>query len=184
VKVLVIETQQLVPIGTLGPPLLDAGLELVYWRTAEEPPPRSLSGFAGVIALGGGANPDEDERYPWLSDERELLAGAVEWRLPTLGLCLGAELLAQVLDARPFRLLGPQIGWFEIAHAEGARGDALCARLPRRFHGFGWHRYGFGLPTGATLIAGDELAAEAFSWGGCVWASTTSKLKQGRSRSS
>jgi hypothetical protein len=50
-KILVAETQPTVPIGTFGPPLIEAGAELVYWRTPDEAPPASLDGFAGVVAL-------------------------------------------------------------------------------------------------------------------------------------
>ena len=78
-RILVIETQRAVPIGTFGPPLAEEGLELDHWRPAEAPPP-SLDAYAGVIALGGAANPDEDDRYSWLRDERELLAAAVDRR--------------------------------------------------------------------------------------------------------
>ena len=98
-KVLVIETQAMVPIGSFYRPLVDAGLELVYWRTSEGPPPESVAGLTGVVALGGAANPDEDERYPWLAHERELLASAVGSTIPTVGLCLGGELLAEVLGS-------------------------------------------------------------------------------------
>jgi GMP synthase-like glutamine amidotransferase len=159
----------MVPIGTLGPPLVSAGLELVHWRTAEEAPPRSLTNFVGVIALGGAANPDEDESYPWLSEERELLASAAERRLPTVGLCLGAELLAQALGASVARLPQPEIGWVELAQDPAAQNDPLFARIPRQLGAFQWHNYAFALPPGATLIAGSEQATEAFSWAGCAW---------------
>lgn len=167
-SVLVIETQALVPIGAFGPPLHDAGLELVYWRTGEDAPP-SLAGVAGVIALGGVANPDQDERYPWLAVERKLLAEALDRRLPTLGLCLGAQLLAQVLGGSTWRLPQPEIGWFELERAQAAARDALAGALPRRFDVFQWHSYAFDLPPGATCIAGNEEATHAFSWAGCAW---------------
>jgi hypothetical protein len=75
-KILVAETQPTVPIGTFGPPLIEAGAELVYWRTPDEAPPASLDGFAGVVALGGAANPDQDAEYAWLNEERRL------WQAP------------------------------------------------------------------------------------------------------
>jgi GMP synthase (glutamine-hydrolysing) len=168
-KILVIETQPMVPIGSLGPPLVEAGLELVHWRTSEGPPPASLADFAGVIALGGAANPDEDERHPWLAEERELLASATRLRLPTVGLCLGAELLAQALGASVRRLPRPEIGWFELEHDPGARNDPLAAQFPQRHDAFQWHSFAFDLPPGALLLAGSAPATEAFSWGGCAW---------------
>ena len=165
-RVLVIETQPTVPLGSLAAPLLDAGLELACWRTAENPPPPSIDEFAGIIALGGAANPDEDERYPWLAQERQLLDAALRRRLPTIGLCLGAELLAQVLGVSVERLPRPEIGWFEV---EPVAADPLSIELPRRFHAFQWHSYGFPLPPGATLIAGTAHMAQAFSWRNHAW---------------
>jgi GMP synthase-like glutamine amidotransferase len=169
VKVLVIETQPMVPIGTFGPPLVAAGLELVYWRTHEGAPPSSLAEFAGVVALGGAANPDEGERYPWLAAERELLASAVGRRMPTVGLCLGGELLAEVLGGSLLRLPRPEIGWVELEQKPAARGDGLAPQLPRRFDVFHWHGFAFGLPPGASLLAGSRHRTQAFGFGGFAW---------------
>src|SRR5438309_5411877 len=110
-RVLIIETQPLVPLGSLGSPLVDAGIGITYWRTGQETPPKSLAGFSGLIALGGAANPDQDDHYPWLVAERVLLADALGQKIPTVGLCLGAELLAQILGGNVYRLSRPEIGW-------------------------------------------------------------------------
>jgi GMP synthase (glutamine-hydrolysing) len=167
-RVLVIETQRTVPLGSLGPPLARTGIDIVHWRTEDEAPPGSLAEFSGVVALGGAANPDQDDRYPWLADERDLLAEALARRLPTIGLCLGAELIAEALGADTRRLTRPEIGWVELEN-RGAAGDALAVELPSRFPAFQWHSYGFDLPPSATLIAGSEQAAQAFGWGRHTW---------------
>src|SRR5947207_842301 len=162
-KVLVAETQKSVPIGALGPPLREHDFDLIVWRAGEEPRPRSLAGFDALIALGGSANPDEDRRFPWLAEERELLREALERRLPTLGLCLGAELLAEVLGGTPRRLPKSRIGWFSISASDAAARDPLYAVLPARQHVFEWHGYGFALPAKACLLAGDGDSVQAFS---------------------
>jgi GMP synthase (glutamine-hydrolysing) len=165
-RVLVIETQRTVPLGSLASPLVEEGLELVYWRTTEEEPPASLNGVAGVIALGGAANPDQGAQCPWLDQERRLLREALERRLPTIGLCLGGELLAQVLGGEACPLPRPRIGWFDLERDPGSGHDALGAQLPPRFAAFEWHGHQMTLPPGATLIAGDEQSPQAFSWAG------------------
>jgi GMP synthase (glutamine-hydrolysing) len=167
-RILVIETQRTVPLGSLAPPLTRAGIDIVHWRTEEEAPPASLAAFSGVVALGGAANPDEDDRYPWLVDERDLLADALDRRLPTIGLCLGAELIAEALGAESRRLTRPEIGWVELEKRD-VDGDALAVALPSRFPAFQWHSYAFSLPPGATLIAGSEQATQAFSWDRHAW---------------
>ena len=168
--VLVIQTQALVPIGSLEEPLLEAGLKIVHWQTDRGHAPESLDGYGGVVALGGSANPDQDDVYPWLAGERELLAEAVSRGIPTIGLCLGAELLAQVLGAKVTRLAHPAIGWYEVAFDTRAPITPVTAQLAGQSHVFQWHSYAFGLPAGARLLAGTSSTAEAFCWNDSAWA--------------
>jgi len=168
-RVLVIETQGLVPLGNLEYPLRAAGVELEYWRPAEERPPTTLSGFSGLVALGGAANPDEDEIHPWLGSERKLLVEVLDRGIPTVGICLGAELLAQVLQATVTPLPRPEIGWVDLEPDQASQIDPLCGGLPRRFSAFQWHSYGFDQPPGTTLIAGTRDAAQIFGWQRFAW---------------
>ncbi len=63
---------------------------------AEAALPATLSGYDGLVLLGGGLMPDDDERAPWLPAERALAAEAIAADLPTLGICLGGQLIAHV----------------------------------------------------------------------------------------
>lgn len=58
--------------------------------------PEDLDAYDGLVMLGGGMMPDDDEKGPWLPHERRLAAQAIERDLPTLGICLGGQLLAQI----------------------------------------------------------------------------------------
>lgn len=58
--------------------------------------PETLNGYSGVILLGGGFMPDNDERGPWLPKERALAKEAIDAGVPLLGICLGEQLLALV----------------------------------------------------------------------------------------
>src|SRR5262245_50711559 len=75
-RVLLIVNETSVPVGTFGPTLAAAGLELDPWNIFEEPR-RALSGYDAVVALGGTMHPDEDAAYPWLAPERAILRDAV-----------------------------------------------------------------------------------------------------------
>ena len=168
-RVLVVETQALVPIGSLEPALRDAGIKLITWRPAHDPPPRTLEGISGLIALGGAANPDQDEEYPWLSAERDLLDKALERNVPTVGICLGAELLAKVIGARMVRLPEPEIGWRDLPLEPAAAGDPLCSQSAPHVPAFHWHSYGFDCPPGATVLSRTAAGTQIFRWNDLAW---------------
>jgi GMP synthase (glutamine-hydrolysing) len=164
-KILVVLNDAEDPIGSLGPPLLDAGFELVVWRPADPPPEE----YAAVIALGGSANPDEDDRYPWLRTERELLGTAVASGLPVIGVCLGAQLLAQALGGRAYRMARPRIAWSAVTTSPAAARDPLAPAWDSLDLGLEWHAYGFTPPPDAELLAGTPDAVQAFRAGPCAW---------------
>jgi GMP synthase-like glutamine amidotransferase len=168
-RALVCETQELCPIGAFARPLQAAGIESVTWRTGVDPAPPSLEGVDALLALGGAANPDDDHRYGWLQDQRRLLREALDRGLPTLGLCLGAQLLAQVGGGRVRRLARPAIGWVELTATAAGVEDQLYASLSARHRVFEWHAYGFSLPPDAELFAGAADATQAFRLGERAW---------------
>lgn len=75
--------------------LEEAGIEVVA-MLGETGLPTELSGFDGLVLLGGGLMPDDYVKAPWLYAERQLAAESIARDLPTLGICLGAQLLADV----------------------------------------------------------------------------------------
>lgn len=74
---------------------------------ATEPLPATLDGFDGLVLLGGGLMPDDDAKAPWLPTERALAAEAIAADLPTLGICLGGQLLAHVAGGEVRANTGP-----------------------------------------------------------------------------
>ncbi len=163
-RVLVCQAQDICPIGNLGPPLERAGAELVTWLADSEPPP-TLEGIAGLVALGGGASPTDDGGNPWLEDTRSLLREALARELPTVGICLGAQLLAQVGGGLVKPLDRAEIGWVELTSESDGSADLLYSSMPARHVVFEWHSYGFTLPRGAELLAGTPEAVQAFRLG-------------------
>jgi GMP synthase (glutamine-hydrolysing) len=117
--------------------------------------PETLAGHAGAVIFGGPMSVNDSDEF--LKRETEWIGVALGEGAPFLGLCLGAQMLAMHLGAA----VGPhgdghiEVGWFGLAAT--AAGRALLA-WPDRVHQF--HREGFGLPVGATLLA--EGAAETF----------------------
>lgn len=157
------------PIGALEAPLREAGHELETWHAPADGAAPDVRGFGGLVVLGGIANPDEDERLPWIAEERRLLGAALEHGVPTLGLCLGAQLLAQASGGDAPFLGRLDLGWRDVELTEEAAADPLASALPQRFTGFQWHRYGLRPPAHATVLATAPLGAQAFRVGERAW---------------
>jgi GMP synthase (glutamine-hydrolysing) len=157
------------PLGALEPPLLEAGIELAFWHAQHETPPTKLGEFGALIALGGATNPDEDAAQPWLGAERTMLRTAVAQTLPVLGVCLGAQLLAQALGASAHKLPATRVGWHALRASDDVEDDPLGGAWASLNTVLEWHTYGFELPDHAVLLAGSRRAVQAFRAGPCAW---------------
>ncbi len=157
--------------GVFAQAIAARGHELEVWQPAEgEPAPEDPSGYAGVISLGGGMNPDQEDAHPWLAREKRLLSSLLEQEVPLLGVCLGAQLLAEAAGAVTRRASSPEIGWYTVRTLDHASRDPLLQRLPSRFPALHWHSYEFALPPGAAALAASDVCLQAYrvrerAWG-------------------
>lgn len=143
------------------------GHELVEWVPAEQPAPE-LDGFGAVLVFGGGMHVDHEAAHPWLAPEKELLRELVARGIPMLGVCLGAQLLAEAAGGSARPAAQPEIGWTPVElTAQGAE-DPLLGSMPARFDSFQWHSYEFALPPGAVALARSAACLQAFRRGD-VW---------------
>jgi GMP synthase-like glutamine amidotransferase len=127
----------------------------------QEVPPR-LDGFDVLIVMGGpmGAMDVGDPRYPFLADEIALLRLAVARDFPTLGICLGAQLLAAAAGARVYpNLVGEparplrEVGWGAVHFTRTEAEEPVLAGLDRAELVLHWHGDTYDLPPGAVLLA-------------------------------
>lgn len=150
-------------------PLAAAG-EIVLWKPADQPERPSLDGIDAIVVLGGEANPDEDDRYPWMPREVDLIEEALDVGTPMLGICLGGQLIARAAGAAVGPIDKPEMATFrDVGLTREAIDDILLSALPQPFFGFEWHRYGFDLPPGATLLARNEAGNQAYRLQNRVW---------------
>ena len=147
--------------GVFEEPALAAGHELVAWLPHESPPP-ALDGFDAAIVFGGEAQVDEEDAYPWLRPEKDLVAELLQREVPLLGVCLGSQLVADVAGAVVRRAAAPEIGWHEIELTPEGANDPVLGFLPARFESFGWHYYEWLLPPGAVELARSAACLQAF----------------------
>lgn len=117
-----------------------------------------------LVVLGGPIGAYEDEMYPFIRDEVRLLEKRLGQDLPTLGICLGAQMMARALGARVYPGVRKEITWGSLALARSARASAL-----EHLHGvhvLHWHGDTFDMPAGAIHLASTAICAnQAFSWG-------------------
>jgi GMP synthase-like glutamine amidotransferase len=144
------------------------GAELHSWMVPRaEPPSIDPRDFDAVMIFGGEMNPDQEREHPWLVDEKALLADLLERGVPLLGVCLGAELLAEAAGAPARSMEESEIGWYEVEVS--ADGDPLLGPLAPRFDALEWHSYETVLPPGAVALASSERCLQAFRVGDRAW---------------
>jgi len=156
----------------VGDALMAAGAEVEICRVfAGDVVPADATGLDGLVVMGGPMSADADDGFPTRVAELELIARAVADGVPTLGVCLGAQLLAASGGAAVYRgAAGPEIGWEEVDLAPPCDADALFADLPSRITVLQWHGDTFDLPDGALrLVAGQRYANQAFRLGPSAW---------------
>ncbi len=118
-----------------------------------------------LVIMGGPMGAHDEGKFPWLAGEKRYLNEAIEKGKKLLGICLGAQLLADVLGARVYRNEQKEIGWFPIELTDEGKESPLFRDFPRRFTPFHWHGDTFEIPRGAVHIARSEACEnQAFAF--------------------
>ena len=124
--------------------------------TAAEFPARAALDADLLIVLGGPIGVYEPEKYPFLLDELKVLRERLAARRPTVGICLGAQLIAAALGARVYPgQNGSEIGWSPLL-ATPTTPDWFQPLLAPGLEVLHWHGDTFDLPAGATHLASSE----------------------------
>jgi GMP synthase (glutamine-hydrolysing) len=147
-------------LGTRGRPVryLDVGFARIE---APDPVAPSL-----MVVLGGPIGASDDARYPTLVPLLTMIEKRIAAGLPTLGICLGAQLIARALGARVYSAGHTELGWSPLTLTEAGRASPvrhLDGELTSMLH---WHGDTFDLPTGATRLASTPACEnQAFVFG-------------------
>ena len=163
-RVLVVLHQEHSTPGRIGRLLVEQGYRLDIRRPRfGDPLPKTMDAHDAAIVFGGPMSANDDEA--WIHDEIDWIGKPLAAGKPFLGICLGAQMLARHLGHRvaPHPQGRVEVGYYPIRATE--QGGKLCrCAFPSQV--YQWHREGFDLPTGATLLAqGDDFEAQAFSYG-------------------
>lgn len=116
----------------------------------------SLKDIDWLIVMGGPMNIYEDDKYPWLTEEKRFIEQAIKQDKTVVGICLGSQLIADVLGAKVYQGQHKEIGWFSIEMSDEAENSVVFDSLPQKLTVFHWHSDTFDLPAGATRLAHSE----------------------------
>lgn len=160
-RIAVLHHNQELGVGRLQGPLRHQEVEHVWAPDADFP-----DRVDGVVVMGGFMGAYETDTHPWLEEEKRWLARQVELETPVLGICLGAQLLADGLGGRAFRGTRPEVGVIELHFTEEGSSHPLASRLGSK--AFFAHRDTFELPPAATLLAATDDYPSVFELGSAL----------------
>lgn len=169
---LAIEHEPACPPGHLGTWLTEAGADLEVCRpwAGDEVP--DLAPYDGFLVLGGSMGANDDATTPWLAPVKARIRSAVESGLPTLGVCLGHQLVAVALggESAP-NPAGQQVGLFDLGWTPEAATDELMAPLASPRRGVHWNAdIVTRLPDGAVVLAATPAGeVQVARFGPTVW---------------
>jgi GMP synthase (glutamine-hydrolysing) len=156
--------------GVFGEAFAERGDQLDSWEIAQGVgPPADPRTYDAVLTFGGAMNAHQEEEHSWLRFEKDLLAELLGRGMPLMGVCLGAQLLAEAAGAAPRRASQPEIGWHEVEVTPEGAEDPLMAPLAPRFTAFQWHSYEAPLPPAATALARSTVCLHAYRIGESAW---------------
>ncbi len=121
--------------------------------------------FDMLVVMGGPMNIYQDAEYPWLAEEKRFIASTIEAGKLVLGVCLGSQLVADVLGGPVTHGVQPEIGWYPVELTEAGRALEVFSALPERFEPLHWHGDTFAIPPGAVHVARSEACEnQAFAY--------------------
>ena len=147
----------------------ERGFEIEGTRLYDgERPPETID-YDWLVVMGGPMNIYDIDRYSWLSDEQTCIGRSIEEGKVVVGVCLGAQLIADVLGAPVTRNPQTEIGWFPLQMTDEGRRHLLFAGFEDGARVFHWHGDTFAIPSGAVHLASSEACEnQAFLYAGRV----------------
>lgn len=116
----------------------------------------NMNEFDLLIILGGVMGAYEEEQNPWLLHEKQFILKAIECKKALLGICLGSQLIAEVLGGKVYPHIHKEIGWWPVRFFNEVENFSLFNGLPKELSLFQFHGDTFDLPEGATRLAESE----------------------------
>ena len=136
-------------------------LTFTHLYRAETLPP--VDKFDWLVIMGGPMNVYEHRVYPWLREEKLFIDKTIRAGKTVLGVCLGAQLIADVIGGKVYQNMEKEIGWLPITlHDEASH---FFPGAPNELTAFHWHGDTFSLPGSVCLASSKGCAHQAFAYG-------------------
>lgn len=130
--------------------------KVTYTRFFQDEPIPNSDDFDWLIIMGGPMNIYDEGKHPWLEKEKMAIRQAITEGKTIIGICLGAQLIADVLGAKVHSNSEKEIGWFNIVLTENGRSSRIFGNTENEFKVFHWHGDSFDLPAGSVHLASSE----------------------------
>lgn len=143
-------------IGSIESFVIDKGYDLTCTKLYEKEDLPPVQDFDWMIVMGGPMGVHDEHIYPWLKPEKNFIKEAIFSGKIVLGICLGAQLIADTLGARVYKNKYREIGWFDIIRSKEMENTLLAKSLPQKAKVFHWHGDTFDIPDGAIPLAKSE----------------------------
>ena len=122
-----------------------------------------------LIVMGGPMGVYDEAIYPWLAEEKSFIRQAIEKGKTVIGICLGSQLIAEVLGAKVYPNKQKEIGWFDLKLTNEGKNQQLLAGFEDKFPVFHWHSDTYDLPTESIRLFSSEVCLnQAFLYKGNV----------------
>ena len=132
------------------------GLNISATRFYEKHTIPNIDDYDALVIMGGPMSVHDEGIYPWLSEEKKHIKQAIKAGKYILGVCLGAQLIADVLGTKVSNAPVKEIGWFPIAWSDAAMGHKIISGLNPAMNVFHWHGEQFEIPKGAVHLASSK----------------------------
>ncbi len=152
-RVLIVQHADKEGPGTLETFLHDMDAEIRTLRVFDgEGFPDDISGFDAIVSMGGPMNVYEEGKYPFLREETAFLRRVIDANIPTLGICLGAQMIAKACYSPIIKAPQMEMGWRSVSLTNAGSKDILFEGVPATMQVFQWHEDTFDIPYGAKLL--------------------------------
>lgn len=152
-------------LGSMEPHLTARGHELSCSPLYKNELTHEPDDLDMLIVMGGSMSVHDERVFPWLVEEKRFIRKVIDAGKPVLGVCLGAQLLAEALGAKVYPNTFREIGWFPVKREANPADSPLALVFPDKVSVFHWHGDTFDLPEGAIHLASSEACRhQAFIW--------------------